>query len=97
MFADDTGLFHSIKDINVSFLTVNKELPHIYPWFIVNKSLNLKKTKDSFFNKLNKEENISLALPKLNINNQESEKVESSKFLVTSLVSRQNPGVETSH
>lgn len=80
MFADNTGLFHSIKDINVSFLTVNEELPNIYPWFIAKKSLNLKKTKSSFFNKPNKEENIPLALPKLNINNQEIKRAESSKF-----------------
>ena len=69
MFASDTGLIHLIKDINISFLTVNKEQPNIYPWFIANKSLNLKKTKYSFFNKPNKEENIPLALPKLNANN----------------------------
>ena len=45
MFADDTNLFYSNKDINTAFLKVNDELQKINEWFISNKlSLNVKKT-----------------------------------------------------
>ena len=44
MFADDTNLFYSNKDINTAFLKVNDELQKINEWFISNKlSLNVKK------------------------------------------------------
>ena len=55
MFADDTNLFYSNKDINTAFLKVNDELQKINEWFISNKlSLNVKKTKYSFFHKPSK-------------------------------------------
>ena len=34
MFADDTNLFYSNKDINTAFLKVNDELQKINEWFI---------------------------------------------------------------
>ena len=37
MFADDTNLFYSNKDINTAFLRVNDELQKINEWFISNK------------------------------------------------------------
>ena len=44
MFADDTNLFYSRKDINALFLKVNNKLHKINQWFISNKlSLNIKK------------------------------------------------------
>ena len=44
MFADDTNLFYSNKDINTAFLKVNDELQKINEWFIFSKlSLNVKK------------------------------------------------------
>ena len=44
MFADDTNLFFSHRDINALFLKVNNELHKINQWFISNKlSLNIKK------------------------------------------------------
>ena len=50
MFADDTNLFYSNKDINTAFLKVNDELQKINEWFISNKlSLNVKKNTYSFF------------------------------------------------
>ena len=82
MFADDIYLFYSDKDINTAFLKVNDELQKINEWFISNKlSLNVKKTKYSFFHKPSKKDDIPLVLPKLNINNSEIARTESIKFL----------------
>ena len=82
MFADNTNLFYSNKDINTAFLKVNDELQKINEWFISNKlSLNVKKTKYSFFHKPSKKDDIPLVLPKLNINNSEIARTESIKFL----------------
>ena len=82
MFADDTSLFYSHKDINPLFLKVNKELHKINQWFICNKlSLNIRKTKYSFFHKRSKQKDIRLLLLKLKINNYEIKRAESIKFL----------------
>ena len=82
MFADDTNLFYSKKDINTAFLKVNAELQKINEWFISNKlSLNVKKTKYFFFHKPSKKDDIPLVLPKLNIDNSEITRTESIKFL----------------
>ena len=52
MFADDTTLFHSNKNINALFETVNRELIDISLWFHVNKlSLNANKTNYVLFHK----------------------------------------------
>ena len=57
MFADDTNLFYSNKDINTVFLKVNEELQKIIEWFISNKlSLNVKKNKYSFYYKHSKKD-----------------------------------------
>ena len=46
MFADDTNLFHSGKDIHSLFNTVNYELSNISHWFSSNKlPINADKTK----------------------------------------------------
>lgn len=69
MFADDTNLFHSSKDVNISFLAANKVLQNINQWLIANElSLNLTKTKHSFFHKPSQKYNTPLVLPKLNTN-----------------------------
>ena len=45
MFADDTNLFYSQKDINTLFLKVNNIIYKINQWFISNTfSLHIKKT-----------------------------------------------------
>ena len=50
MYADDTNLFFSHKNLKQIFLTVNKELKNIHEWFIANKlSLNTKKLNIHFF------------------------------------------------
>ena len=55
MFTDDTNLFFSHSDINILFGKMNKELANVSNWFNANKlSLNVKKTKYSFFQKSSK-------------------------------------------
>lgn len=81
MFADDTILFCLSEDVNALFqaflfLIVKKELQITNQCFIANKlSLNLTK-KYSFFHKPTKNNNISMVLLKLNINNHETERTE---------------------
>ena len=55
MFADDTNLFLSHKDLNTLFLNMNTELHKVSTWFKSNKlSLNIDKTKWSIFHPLSK-------------------------------------------
>ena len=66
MFADDTNLFFNHKNIKHLFTVVNNKLVNIKDWFTANKlSLNLEKTKYSFFHKPSKKGDIPLRLPKL--------------------------------
>ena len=82
MYADDTNFFLTHKDISYLFETANLQLERINQWFISNKlSLNVNKTKYSFFHKQSKRDDIPLLLPKLNINNSEIERSECLKFL----------------
>ena len=82
MFADDTNLFYAERDTKKLFQTVNNELQKISLWFISNKlSINLTKTKYSFFHKPSKTDDIPLALPKLYIDNNKIQRSESIKFL----------------
>ena len=53
MFADDTNLFYSGKDIHSLFNTVNNDLSNISHWFNSSKSsLNADKTKFTLFHKV---------------------------------------------
>ena len=83
MYADDTNLFLTHKDISYLFETASLQVARINQWFISNKlSLNVIKTKYSFFHKPSKRDDISLLLPKLNIKNSEIERrSECLKFL----------------
>ena len=82
MFADDTNLFYSNKNITTLFETVNEELVNINIWFCVNKlSLNASKTKYVFFHKSRQNSNIPLNLPMLKINQTEIMREKSLKFL----------------
>ena len=68
MFADDTNLFFNHKDIKRRFTVVSNELVNNKDWFTANKlSLNVEKTKYSFFHKPSKKDNIPLRLPKLGV------------------------------
>ena len=65
IFADDTNLLLTHKDISYLFNTTDLELERINQWFISNKlSLNVSKTKYSFFHKPSKVENNPLLFTK---------------------------------
>ena len=82
MFADDTNLFYSHENIFQLFSKVNFELSEINQWFNANKlSLNVTKTKYSFFHKPSIKDKIPLQLPKLFIDNYEVKRKNSIKFL----------------
>ena len=82
MFADDTNLFYSNKNIDTLFEIVNKELIKINIWFQANKlSLNANKTNYIFFHKPRMEKNIPFNLPILRINDTEIKRKQSIKFL----------------
>ena len=82
MFADDTNLFYSEKDINTLYTLVNNELVNINEWFKANKlSLNTIKTKYVLFHKPRKKDNIPLNLPVLKINETVIKRSSSLKFL----------------
>ena len=82
MFADDTNLFYSHSNIKILFDTVNKELCKLNNWFHANKlSLNVSKTKYTFFHKLRQNINIPLVLPNLSINGFTVKRERSIKFL----------------
>ena len=82
MFADDTNLFHSQANIKTLFNIVNNELNKLNGWFKANKlSLNVDKTKYTFFHKLNQRDKIPLKLPNLNLNNSIIKRESAIKFL----------------
>ena len=81
-FADDTNLFYTHKNIHCLFSDVNKKLTNTNQWFVSNKlSLNVEKTKYSFFHKASKKDNIPLQLPNLTINIRKIKREESIKFI----------------
>ena len=81
-YPDDTNFFFLNCNIPIQFATVNSELSKINQWFHANKlSLNVTKTKYSFFHKTSKKNDIPLNLLRLQINNQNVEKTSSIKFL----------------
>ena len=82
LFADDTNIFYSHKNINIIFETVNRELIKINEWFQANKlSLNTTKTKYTIFAKSSIINQLPLKLPLLKINNTDVKRAYSSKFL----------------
>ena len=82
MFADDTNLFFSPRNIKELFLNVNSERSKIIQWFNANKlSLNKSKTKYTLFHKVRQKDNIPLKLPSLFINDKEIKPADSIKFL----------------
>ena len=82
LFADDTNLFFSHKNLKTLFSKMNAELSKINEWFKANKlSLNVTKTKYILFLKPSKVDDIPLKLPDLNINNINIKRVNSMKFL----------------
>ena len=75
MFTDNTIFFYSHHQIKTLFETVNCELKNISQCFRANKlSLNMKKTKYTFFQKYSIKGKIPLKLPTLKIGNKVIEK-----------------------
>ena len=69
MFADDTNLFYTNKNIKALFETVNKELYYVNEWFKAHKlSLNVGQTKYLFFRKQSTRDSIPLRLPTITFN-----------------------------
>ena len=64
------------------FSDVNKEPTILNEWFVANKlSLNVDKTKYSFFDQHRKKDNVPLQLPNLTINNRKIKREEPIKFI----------------
>ena len=82
LFADDTNIFYSHKNIKTLYNTVNEEFKKIEEWFRSNKlSLNVNKTKYTLFFKRTRRDDLPLKLPKLALNNIEINRGNSIKFL----------------
>ena len=81
IFADNTNLFCSGKDIHLLCNTAKNELSNISHWFNSNKlSLNADKTKFTLFHKVRQRDNIPVVLPRLKINNTLIKQVDHIKF-----------------
>ena len=82
MFADDTNLFLSNKDINKLFNDMNVQPQKMSIWFKANKlSLNLTKTKWTIFHSQKKKRLMANDLPMLYIDNFEIVRESVTKFL----------------
>ena len=82
MFADDIELLFNQKDIKHLFTVINNELLNIKDWFTANKlSLNVEKSKYSFFHKPSKKDDIPLRILKLIIKTMKYKEKNLSSFL----------------
>ena len=79
LFADDTKLFYSHKNVYILYNTLNQELINITSWLSCNKlSLNVKKTHLMVFE--TKRKKLDQAF-EIKINDQKIEKVNAQNFL----------------
>ena len=82
MFADDTNLFISQKNIDTLFAIMNVELQIVSTWIKSNKlSLNVDKTKWSLFHPLSKRKFLPQTLPNLLIEDIHIKREHVTKFL----------------
>ena len=82
MFADDTNLFLSHKNLDLLFTNMNNELYKISTWFKSNKlSLNVNKTKWSLFHPSSKKRLLPQTLPQLFIDDVTVKRENVTKFL----------------
>ena len=82
MFADDTNLFLSNKNLNILFASMNNKLKKVTTWFKSNKlSLNADKTKWSIFHAPSKKRFLPKELPHLFIDNIHITRETVTKFL----------------
>ena len=87
LFADDTNIFVSHRDLPTIIRTLNVELKLLCNWFIVNRlSLNIDKTHFIVFNGIMKKYNCDALLSqKLVIDGKPISQVRSTKFLGVSI------------
>ena len=77
LFADDTNIFCSEKNLTDLQLTLNRELGKLFVWFSVNKlSLNLSKTNYILFRNRSADADLNICINTINVT-----RVQSSKFL----------------
>ena len=82
IFADDTNLFLSHKNIDTLFASINMELDNASTWFKSSKlSLNIDKTKWLLFHPLSKRQLLPQTLPNLLIENIQLKREHVTKFL----------------
>ena len=82
MFADDTNLFYSDRNIKNLFEKMNIELQKVSEWLRANKlSINIGKTNFLLFHKSRDKDNLPLKLPILEINNVPIKRISATKFL----------------
>lgn len=82
IFADDTNLFKSGKNLTVLYNEMNEELEKVSVWFKANKlSLNATKTKYSIFHTPHQRKYIPDILPELLIDGVAIKRDKTSKFL----------------
>ena len=88
MFADDTSIYYSHKNVFKLYEKVQKDLIHLVDYFKANKlSLNIEKTNCMLFNIKGKHIEC---IPKLEVNNVQIERVEFTRFLGLIIDSRLN-------
>ena len=76
IFADDTNLFFSHKNIKELFHNANLELSKVFKWFNASRlSLNKDKTKYTLFHKAREKDNIPLKLPSLFMSDREIKRI----------------------
>ena len=82
MFADDTNLFFSQKNIDTPIAIMNVELENVSTWFKSNKlPLNIDKTKWYLFHPLSKKQFLPQTLPNLLIEDIHIKREHVTKFL----------------
>ena len=82
MFADNTNLFLSHKNIGILFAIINEELENVLTWFKSNKlSLNVDKSKSSLLHPLSKRQFLPQTLPNLLIEDIHIKREHVTKFL----------------
>jgi len=93
LFADDTNLFYTGKNIDDMCNIVSHELDKLNVWFMVNKlSLNIKKTNFMIFSKKRVKNDLRIA-----IDNHNLEKVEVIQFLGVYIDSKLNWNEHIAH
>ena len=82
LFADDTNIFCSERNLTDLQLTLNRELGKLFVWFSVNKlSLHLSKTNYILFRNRSADTDLNIRINTINVT-----RIQSSKFLALLLM-----------